>query len=239
MFLNFDIVNAWYKAGHVKICNSGPLAALQALERNKSAAHFELTRKNGSETHYIPDKVAFHRRQLLALPRETHIPYDPKNYDAYEGIQYPGDLSMVLGLWSVPLDFCFDNLIVLNLDMATAIYWAIPIITATSNLFRRLIIQRVDESDMPFAFPFTKLDHCLVALPLVKVILIYRVQASKETFADNLLLLKLRKNLCFIQERKLVSFISRQWFYQSFSCHTNWFRGDARRGIRLYFPSQP
>lgn len=209
MPVDADIVRASYELNQsIKIRASSPFDALVSLKRNKSAPHLDFNRENGVESCYLPDAVAFHRGVLRLLPTLARRPYDTEKYEAYKGIKYPLDLSMVPGLWLIPLEFSFNNLVVLNTDMTTAIYWAIPILKATSGKFRRLIIQRIEEFlHMPFAFPYTELDHCLVTRPHAKVIMIYGHEASKKAFTRGLPLLNLKGHLNFIKEGKLVLFI--------------------------------
>lgn len=192
----------------IQIRRSSPFNDLVLLERHKLTAHLGFCDGNIVQSSYLPDQVASHRYTFELRLSLHKKPYDPEEYVTYEGTTYPTDLSRVPGLWSTPLEFTFDNLVVLNMDMPTAIYWAIPIIKATSTKLRRLILQRIDEyTDMPFAFPYTELDHCLVARPLVKAIMIYGHAPSQQFLRHKLPLLNLRGHIAFVEEGKLILFI--------------------------------
>lgn len=202
-----DLERAWATTPNLKIRKSDAEGALKSLNSHKSFTHIDFSSKNGFKSRYLTDMIAEHRRQLEMMLLLNNTEYDTDEYRMYKGIVYSWDLSMVPGLWKVPFSFTFNNLIVLNLDLCTALYWAIPIITATSsNNFRRLIIQRIDDLHVTaFPFPFTELDHCLVVRPLLKVILVYCGQECTTIFRREMPLLNFGSNLKFLKERKYCS----------------------------------
>lgn len=93
----------------------------------------------------------------------------------FEGTKYDTDLSTIDGVWNDPLP-AFSNLVVIDIEITSAIYWLIPILTACcDNLFlRRVIIRDVDDLALTsWDFPAKKVDLLLSDLPLVQVILVY------------------------------------------------------------------
>lgn len=195
----------WYKARTVKIHKSSPESDRRSLIHHKSRVHIEFYKPNNGTSEYIIDKVGSHRWRLDFLAGNG-VAQQPDNYNVYEGVVYPADLSTAPGVWRDPLPFLFPNLIVINFDLQTALYWAIPIMTATSDTFRRLIIQRIDDLHMlPFPFPFTAFDDCLVQHPLIGVLLLYDGIDCIPIYQQRLPLIVLRDQVKFVEQRESVS----------------------------------
>lgn len=92
------------------------------------------------------------------------------------GTEYPIDLSLVNGIWQDPLP-PFSNLIAIDMDLPSAIYWLFPVLSASANcaaFLRRIILRNIhSKNSSPFSFSFRELDLQLAEFPLVHVLLIY------------------------------------------------------------------
>lgn len=177
---------------------------MRALMKKKDVAYLDLELNTTPKSTYAPDRIGFHRWTLDFLLRMDGAVYAVADYINFNGVRYPYDLSRVGGPWNNPLPFSFNDLLVLNLDIHTALYWAIPILEASRSM-RRLIIRCIDDlCTLPFLFPFTELEHCLAEHPAVKTIFFYAGVEMITKFQREMPLLNFRGAVCYCIEGKFI-----------------------------------
>lgn len=131
-----------------------------------------------------------HREGILRDIRLHGGTYTPVDYMMYESRNYPHDLSAIYGIWREPLGFTFKNLVVLDMEIREALYWLFPILHATGQHLRRIILRQLQQLEgLAFPFPFTQLDHYLYDRYEVKVIILFPDEGEMTMMQEKLPLL--------------------------------------------------
>lgn len=165
---------------------------------------------------YLPDLVALHRNYLDHYLEVFLIPYTESHFRCFNEVEYPLDLTTVEGVWKDPLPN-FANLIVLDLNLKSAIYWLIPIISAVRKAgpLRRIIIREIDD-DTPWTFNWRELDLKLANLPFVYLIIVYPTHSVAKLLPTLLPLTDHSQRLCLEDSTGMIDLLAGSSFLLTF-----------------------